>query len=206
MTAIRLSPSGPFITNDDGGAFDPGPGARLRLVELQRTVVASGGGSLGVPTSTPAVVNSSGFGGPEGADMILTLLAPKADLAYRAEIRLDLFNVSSSHNAVAILYLDTSVDAGATWTNRSKNAHVIQPQLGVGAEDNGQAREASLAMVYVAGDDLGIVTGTTNSIKLRARASLSTGALGDVTVSSVASDGEVSDLNGTVHMVLEECF
>jgi hypothetical protein len=201
MTAIRLSPSGPVISNAGGGPYDPGAGARLRMVELVSTM----SGNEAVPTTlAAAVICSDGF---EGDDpLVLTLANPKEGLQYRAELRLDLFNITTSHNAIVVLYLESSVDGGSTWTERAKNAHVVQPQLGVGSEDNGQGREASVAMVLDAGADLGVVDGTTSSIRVRALAKLTTGSQTDVSVSSLASTTGQANLNGTIHMQLEECF
>jgi hypothetical protein len=203
MTAIRLSPSGPVIANSTGGQFDPGHGARLRLDELQSTMSPTGGGSGAVPTSQ-SVIASDGFGG--AAPLSLSFASPKEGLKYRADLRLDLFNVSTSHNAVVVLFLETSIDGGSNWTTRSKSAHVIQPQLGVGAEDNGQARQASLSLELTPGSSLGVVDGTTTTIRFRPSAQLTTGSLGDVEVSSLTSDGSVSGLDGTIHMMIEECF
>lgn len=203
MTAIRLSPSGPIIGNTTDGKLEFGPGARLRLNEIESTVVAAGGGTLAVPTSQ-AVICSDGFSG--ASELGRSLVAPKAGLRYRADLRLDLFNITSSQNCVVCLFLETSVDEGVTWTTRAKNAHVLQPQLGVGAEDNGQARECSLTMVQALGSTLGVVDGTTTSIRFRAAAQLSTGSFGNVLASSDASDGTVTGLNGTVYLAAEECF
>ena len=188
---VRLSPSGPVL-------FETGIGARLRLAESQSTM----GGSLAVPTAQSAIC-TDGFGGAQ--PIVVSLANPKENLYYRADLRLDLFNVSSSHNCVVCLYLESSVDAGATWTTRSKNAHVIQPALGVGSEDNGQAREASLAVVMTLGESFGVVDGTTASIRFRASARLTTGTATDVEVSSLASASPETGLAGTIHLQLEEC-
>jgi hypothetical protein len=201
--AIRLSPSGPVISNSTGGEYKPGSGARLRLDELQSTMVASDAGTLDVPTSQ-SVFASGGFGGP--SPLSLSFATPKEGLKYRAQVRCDMVNVTTSHNAVVLLFLESSVDGGSNWTTRSKNAHVIQPQLGVSAEDDGQAREVSLALTLTPGTSLGVVDGTTTSIQFRASAMLAVGGSGDVAVSSLATVGESGALNGTIHFAAEECF
>lgn len=188
---VRLSPSGPVL-------FEIGSGARLRLTESESTM----GGTVNVPT-TQSQLCTDGFDG--SSPIVVSLATPKEANRYRADLRLDLFNVTSSHNAIVCLYLESSVDGGSTWTTRAKNAHVIQPSLGVGSEDNGAAREASLSFVMTMGESLGVIDGTTTSIRFRGSARLVTGALGDVTVSSLASATE-TNLNGTVYIALEECL
>lgn len=187
---IRLAPSGPVV-------FEMGSGARLRLVESETTM----GGTVAVPT-TASTICTDGFGGTSA--VIEQITAPKEKLKYRADLRLDLFNVSSSHNAIVCLFLQSSVD-GTTWVTRAKNAHILQPQLGVGTEDNGQAREASLSLVLTEGGSFGVVEGTTTALQFRAQARLVTGSLGDVEVSSLATATETG-LNGTIHLSLEECL
>jgi hypothetical protein len=186
---IRYSPSGTVIA-------DIGAGFRIRCVEELSTM----GGSSAIPTIASTIC-TDGFGGAD--PVLLELDNPKAANQYRAELRCDLFNTTSGTENVIALSIQTSVDEGDTWTTRVLNAHVVQPQLGVGTEDNGQAREASVTMVLVSGADLGIVDGTTEKLQVRAQArSQGSGTL----ISSSATVGVFEDTAGTIHLLLEECI
>jgi len=200
MTAIRLSPSGPVIGNTDGGPLSFGPGARLRLTEANSIM----GGSLALPT-VPDVISPDGFGDPDA--IVLTLTAPKAALKYRANLSLDILNNSTNGGGEAVLYLDVSIDGGATYTNVVRNSHLVKPGILGDASQQAFSRQCSVWMPQVTGEALGVVTDTTASIKLRARA---LAALGNpiLLVNSPAASGGivVSGLAGTIHMELEECF
>jgi hypothetical protein len=200
-TGIRLSPSGPVIANSDGGPLNAGPGMRLRLAEGQSTM----GGSLAVP-AVADVISAAGFGNPTAFS--LTLDSPKAGLRYRAKLSLDLINVTTSVEAEVVLYLDTSIDGGTVYTNRAKCCHVVSPGSTSHATPQG-ARSADVYIPMTLGSALGIDDSTPPaSIKLRARASMPLGVLGDVVVSSASASGgtSVTGLQGTIHMELEECF
>jgi hypothetical protein len=197
---IRLAPSGPPILNSAGGPLGFGPGARLRLTEACSVM----GGSQAIPT-VPDVIAPDGFGATDA--IVLTLDSPKEGLNYRANICLDVLNTSTNAEGEVVLYLDVSIDSGATYTNRAKNVHLIGPLEGSGA----QARSAQVWLPLITGAALGVVDATPPaSIKLRARAqAVAQGVPGSLLVSSLAtSDGgsPVSGLNGTIHMELEECF
>lgn len=200
MTAIRLSPSGPVIGNTDGGPLDFGPGARLRLTEANSIM----GGSLALPT-VPDVISPDGFGDVDA--IVLTLTAPKAELKYRANLTLDVFNNTTNGGGEAVLYLDVSLDGGATYTNVVRNSHVVRPGILGDASPQGSTRPVSVWLPQVTGEALGVVTDTTPSIKLRARAQASQGNPFLLASSPAVSGGiAVTGLAGTIHMELEETF
>ena len=190
---VRLSPSGPVI----GKGGSPGPGARLRLTEATSVM----GGSQAVPT-VPDTISPDGFGAP--TPLVVTLDAPKEALHYRANLALDVINSATSPGGEVVLYLDVSVDGGTSYTNRAKNAHVINAGLG-----NVEGRQMQVWLPLTLGSALGVSDASPPpSIKLRARANQVLGS-SDVGVRSLAtSDGgsPVSGLNGTIHLELEECL
>lgn len=195
-TPIRLSPSGPII-----GKTVSGPGARLRLTEATSVM----GGSQSIP-SVPDVIGPDGFGNSNA--LVLTLDAPKPTLHYRANLSLDVINTSTNEGGEVVLYLDVSLDGGTTFTNRAKNVHVID-SIDTDSDTHAEGRQMQVWLPLTLGSDLGIseTTPPTN-IKLRARANRVVGSSA-LLVSSVATSGgssPVSDLNGTIHMELEECL
>jgi hypothetical protein len=196
---VRYSPSGSPITNAGGAPLLFGPGARLRLTEAQSIM----GGSLAIP-AVADVISPDGFGDPDA--LVLTLSAPREQYQYRAKLSLDITNSSTNVGGEVVLYLDTSVDGGTTYTNRVKCVHLIDS---IGTADL-EARSADVYLPLILGTSLGVDdTAPTASIKLRARASMPVGSTGLVQVSSLAtSDGgtPVTGLNGTIHMELEECL
>jgi hypothetical protein len=190
---IRLSPSGPIIGK---GTF-PGPGARLRLTEAVSTM----GGSQSIPT-TPDVVSPDGFGNPTA--LVLTLDAPKEKLSYRANLSLDVINTSTNEGGEVVLYLDVSLDGGVNYTNRAKNVHVINSTV---TDIEGRPMDVWLPLTL--GSALGIADSSPPpSIKLRARAQLVAGNNATMVSSPGTSGGgsPVADLNGSIHMQLEECL
>jgi hypothetical protein len=199
MTAIRLSPSGPVIGNTGGAPLDFGPGARLRLTETNSVM----GGSQQIPTATPDTINGGGFGDP-GSAVVLTLSNPKQALEYRAKILLDVSNDSTNSVGEVILYLDTSIDGGVTYTPRVKNSHYV------GNDDAGDTfvRQVELCLPLILGTSLGVDDSVpTPTLKLRARA-MQTGDFETMNVVSLATSGTggITGLEGTIHMELEECF
>jgi len=194
---VRYSPSGAPITNGGGAILGFGPGARLRLTETQ-VVMA---GSQAVPAS-PDVISPDGFGDPDA--VVLSLSAPKEQLQYRAKLSLDVLNTSTNASAQVVLYLDTSVDDGVTYTNRAKSVHII------GADVVPQeARNIDVYLPLILGTSLGVDDSVpTSNIKIRARANAPVGTLAFVSslATSGGGGGAVANCNGTIHMELEECF
>ena len=189
---IRLSPSGPII----GKGATPGPGARIRLTEATSPM----GGSQAIP-STPDAIGPDGFGMPA---LVLTLDAPKPNLRSRANLALDVINTSTNEGGEVVLYLDVSIDGGTTFTNRAKNVHVINYTV-----TDVEARQMQVWFPLTLGSDLGISeTAPPANIKLRARANRAVGTSSLMVSSMATSDGDspVSDLNGSIHMELEECL
>jgi hypothetical protein len=190
MTAkLRLSPSGPVL-GEIGGGF------RLRMVDIQSPMA----GSLAIPTQS-AVACSDGFTGSE--PIILELLNPKPENKYRAEFRMDLVNNVTNSSDQVVIFIETSVDDGLSWTVRSKNGHLIN-SAGV-ASTLPMAREASLALPFILGSSLGVAADT-ESLKMRVSCQLSVGTAGDVLASVPATSGGVSSLNGTLYYELEEAL
>jgi hypothetical protein len=197
---VRYSPSGSPIANADGAVLLFGPGARLRLTETNALM----GGSLAVPAVADTIA-TGGFGSP-GTTIVMTLQNPKAKLQYRAKLRLDVQNTNSAAAAEVVLYLDASVDGGATYTNFSKVSHLLNNPNAAGGTAGSEPMEVSLPLIL--GSSLGVNDAVpTASLKLRARASLPVGT--GVLVNSPASSGggtPVTGLGGSIHMELEECF
>jgi len=190
---IRLSPSGPVI----GKATSPGLGARIRLTEATSPM----GSSQAIPT-VPDVISPDGFGA--ATPLVLTLDAPKEALHYRANLALDVINSATSPGGEVALYLDVSIDGGTTFTNRAKNAHIINSTT-----TEVEAREMQVWLPLTLGGALGISDATPPaSIKLRARANQVLGSSSLAVSSLGTSDGgsPVSGLNGTIHLELEECL
>jgi hypothetical protein len=171
-------------------------------------------GTLAVP-ECPAVISPNGFG--DSNAMTLTLDAPTANYRYRANLSLDIVSSATASGGVVVLYLDTSVDNGATFTNRAANSHQIN--TGIDSEHSGhpaEGRQVQIWMPLTPGSHLGVDNTTPPpSILVRSRAQLISGNAGEVEVFSnaeEAGDGhgdcseQVSGLNGTIHMELEECF
>jgi len=193
---VRYSPSGSPIANGGGAILNFGAGARLRLTEAQSVM----GGSQAVP-ATADVISPDGFGDPDA--LVLSLAAPKEQLQYRAKLSLDVLNESTNASAEVVLYLDTSVDGGTTYTNRAKCVHKI------GADVVPQeARNVDVYLPLILGVSLGVDDSTpTASLKLRARANAPVGTLAFVSSLPTSGGGSaVSGCNGTIHMELEECF
>lgn len=196
---VRYSPSGSVISNTNGGPYTPGSGARLRLVEANSTM----GGSLAVPVS-PTIISPAGF--LDTSAIVLTLDGPKAGLKYRANLSLDVQNPTTIVEAQVVLYLDTSIDGGSNWVNQVKSMHVV-----VGTSSVKSTRNCSVFLPLVLGSVLGVVDSPTptTSLKLRARAGMPLGTLGDLLVNAPASSSggaPVTGLAGTIHMELEEAF
>ncbi len=205
MTRIRLAPSGPEIANGDGGFFDPGPGARLRLSEA----ISPMGGSAAIPTEDEEtnIISALGFATPPNAPISVTLDNPSPGLRYRAKLTLDVANESTNILGRVVLYLDTSVDGGATWDEQAIGGHEI------GAAQTGSIAEPRQCEAWIPltlGSDLGVVTSPapSPSIMLRARALNHGGEGAPQLLVDALEDfpGGPSGLQGSIHLELEECF
>lgn len=189
---IRYSPSGKVIA-------EIGTGMQLRLEETNSTM----SGSLAVP-AVADVISSGGFG-VSGSAIVLTLANPKEDNLYRAELSLDVQNTATNVEGQVVLYLDTSVDGGTTWTNRAKTAHLIDAET-----SSGESRQMQINLCLISGESLGVDDSVpTANLKIRARASLAQGSAALVLVNSPASSGggsPVTNLDGTIHMEFTECL
>lgn len=188
--AIRLAPSGKPLSNANGGAFAPGSGSRIRLVEANSPMA----GTVAIPTDDTGIISPAGFG-VSGAAVVLTLGSPSSGLKYRATLALDVSNTSTNTEGSVELFIDASIDDGATFVNIYNNTHAIaavHPSLTGIAE----VRGAQLWAPLTSGQALNIVSGTTPSLKIRARVK----SLGGIT--AVSSTGGT----GTIHMELEECY
>ncbi len=190
---IRYSPSGAVIATLAAGA-------RLRLAELESPMA----GSAAVPTSK-SVICSDGFGG--AAPLICTLLLPKPNLKYRAELRLDVWNITTNVGGQVAIFIETSRDGVNFTSNRAQNAHIVQAQLGDSSEENGQARQLSLVMPLISGADLGVVDGDA-SLKVRFLAMTTIGGATTMQVNSpsAATGLDGVTLNGNIYGSLEECL
>lgn len=193
--AVRLSPSGPNLTNASGGAFNPGPGARLRLVEGSTTIAA---GTAGIIPTALAVV------GPvigSGAPLLLVLNAPSPSLKYRATVLCDVINPSTNVLGEVQLYLETSVD-NVTFTEFCSNTHIVNSSEVAPAVP--LSRQIRLDLQLVAGSVLGVTSATPN-LFVRAKVSATSGG-GIVLVSSLPTPGGDTKSVGTVLLQFEECF
>lgn len=189
---LRISPSGPFLTNSNGGIFEPGPGCRLRLVEAACTI---GGGSAAIPTAPTAIATTLG-----NTNFTVGLAEPDPQLNYRANVRCDVSSASTNIACQVELYLDTSVDAGATWTEACSNSHTVNPST-----VSGTSRQIELGMTLRVGSGLS-VTGApqTAGILVRARIGASSGGTTAI-IQSPTTPGDTRGV-GSVHLSLEECF
>ncbi len=199
MTDVRLAPSGPPILNTDGGPLAFGPGARLRLGEFGSVL---GDGSVPIPTlATETTLD--GF--TTGAPTRVSLLLPNAALKYRARVKTDVICVNTNTAADVQLFLDTSVDGGATWTNRQSSSHHVGSAADVG-DHSGEARQIELNMLSITGAALGVeADGSTPSLFLRVRMACPTNPEVELYSPATPAPGAANGV-GTFHVQLEETF
>ena len=160
--ALRLSPSGPVVTNAAGGSYLPVPGSSLRLVEGTTTV----GGSNVIPTAAnyaASVTLGLALGGPALTE---TLTGPQRGLNYRATVLCDVPNPSTNGAGEVQLYLETSVDGGVTWLEQASNTHLVEPSTA-----GGTARQIRLDMTLRQGAVCAVpaTPNASNSLQIRAR-------------------------------------
>jgi hypothetical protein len=104
---IRLSPSGPQITNLNGSVLSlTGPGLQLRLDEASTPI-----GTHSSISTTPVDIASNPASGPP---IIARLENPNAGYYYRGEVSVDIQNAASVTTRGEIA-MHVSYDEGATW-------------------------------------------------------------------------------------------
>lgn len=192
--AIRLSPSGPIISNPGGAPLTPSTGARLRLAEATTTV----GSANSVPTAANyAASQAIGVAIGSGPALTVSLTAPNVANNYRATALLDVTNPTTNALGTVQLYLETSFDGGATWSEQASNQHNI-----FGSTNGGQSRQIRVDLPLRTGASLGMAPGAP-SITIRAKIGATVGG-GLLTVPS----GDTGDAasKGTVLLQLEEMF
>lgn len=188
---LRISPSGPFLKNANGGDFEPGAGARLRLVEATSTI---GAGTAIIPTA-PTQLSST-----LGGTFNVAMANPDPLLNYRVHVQTDVGSASTNVPAAVELYIDYSVDGGATWAEAVSNTHTVNPST-----VSGTSRQVSLDMTLRAGSSLS-VTGAPQTAELRVRARIGASAGGGTAVvQGAATPGSTRGV-GTILLQLEECF
>jgi len=96
--------------------------------------------------------------GPRSSDA-----AAKEALQHRANLALDVVNSATSPGGEVVLYVDVSIDGGTSYTNRAKNAHLINSTT-IGVEH----RQVQVWLPLILGSALGISDATPPAnIKLR---------------------------------------
>jgi hypothetical protein len=183
--AVRLSPSGPVISNSGGGPLTPGAGAQLRLVEAQCTI----GGSLAVSTVPQVLGPTLG-----ATSFSVALASPNVALNYRVTALLDVLNSSTNVTASAELYIDTSTD-GNTWVEQASNTHLV---------GFSGARQIRCDLTLKSGATLGVVAGQASLI-VRARIGASAGNPNLLAESAITPGGDGKSV-GTVLLQLAELF
>jgi hypothetical protein len=189
--AVRLAPSGPIVTNPNGGTFTPGTGARLRLAEA--TCTSSAGNT--VPT-VPAVIAPALTSAAGAPIPVLPLPSPK--LNYRATLVCEVKNASTNATSQVELYLDVSAD-GVTYVNVASNTHEVLPQNSAAP---GQARLIRIDLPLSTGTAIGVVAGQPN-LFLRGRIGASVGGGANVSLTGAVVDAKTF---GTCDVILEELF
>lgn len=148
MTVIRLSPSGPDILNDDGGPFDPGDGAMLRLAEI----TTAGSQAL---TDTPVEINAT--------NLRVGVAGVNDDLRYRFECDVPLRN-NGSTDTEATLDLQVSYDGGTGWTTLKSGTYTIQANSQISARVINPNTRANLLPSYPATTPASLFTRVLGSI------------------------------------------
>lgn len=196
---IRVAPSGPPVENSAGGGLTFGDGARLRLGEFGSVL---GDGSVPVPTlATETTLD--GF--TTGAPTRVLLLLPSSKLKYRARVKTDVICTNTNTAAEVQLFLDTSVDAGVTWTNRQSSSHHVSAATDLSSDVSG-ARQIELNMLKIDGATLGVAAdGSTPSLTVRVRMACPTNPAVELYSPATPAPGAANGV-GTFHVQLEEVF
>jgi len=199
---IRISPSGPDVTNDAGGGFAPGSGARLRLAERTTEI----GTTTNIIDTTERVIGSQLLADPNPTQLVATLDSPDPNKQYAAYIRLDVFNTDTTTVINITLQLQVSVDGGTTWVDLQNNEHGVAPAVTGAASpdgehaDSGGFRQIEMRRPLVLGGVGFLVVPTTTSLKVRA--TVTADAAGAFADSRNVHPGNF----GSVLLQLEECL
>lgn len=195
--AIRLSPSGPNISNANGGELTPGTGMMLRLAEASTTLNGAGQ----IPTA-PTVLGTT-LGSSQGLGLALN--NPDPNLNYRASVLCEVANGSTNVPGEVQLFLETSVDGGTSWTEQVSNTHTVNStEVAPGVT---LARLIRLDMTQRLGSGLGVTAATkaSGSLQVRARIGATSGG-GVVSVVSAVTPGGDTQSVGTTYSSLSEHF
>lgn len=103
MSVLRLSPSGPPISNDSGGQADPGNGFQLRLDE------AAGSTTMAALTDVYQEIT-----GTAGALLRVRLQKPSPNKRYKFNFHCDVDQVTGAASTVQF-QVQASYDAEMTW-------------------------------------------------------------------------------------------
>lgn len=189
MTQIRLSPSGPFITNEGGGSFEPGDGMPMRL----RTAKSQQDGTYFMPSA----LEELGSGDGTVKDFRVELEGVRTGRKYSLNVKLLLNRLAAWVTADVSTVLEVSPDDGTTW-------HAIDTQGvnfgqnavgGVPATDSHSAWEHVMVPV-----DASAITGFVDNGKLIGRVSWQMGGgAASASCSIVSSPGPSSALSITEH-------
>lgn len=164
MSVIRLSPSGPAITNEEGGMAEPGPGFQLRLSE------AAGSTAMAALTTAYAAVTDI-----DGDPFEVELLSPTADHRYKANFHCDVDQITGAEVTVS-LRLIAAYD-GVTFDKvLAENTHTLPSNV---------ERTVAIDVPITLGGELGATTpapipAATPSIKIRAFAKTSVNATAQI--------------------------
>lgn len=132
MTRLRISPSGPFVENDEGGVADPGNGFQLRLDEA--------GGSTGMAALGTSFVDVTDLA---GNPFVVSLDLPDPNKRYKFNFHCEAANVGVADSDLELQLL-VSYD-GVNYVTLGDNERQVLV---------GQTTEASIDMPMVLGADI----------------------------------------------------
>lgn len=170
---IRLSPSGPPITNDEGGLAEPGPGLQLRLSETNCST-----GMAALTDAYQTVVDLAG----DPVEVSLDL--PDPNKRYKVNFHCDVDQVTGAESTVQ-LKLIAAYD-GSTFSHQlGENTHMVQSNV---------ERSVAIDVAMVLGSELGFpvlapLPAASPSIKVRVQAKA--GVTGTVQIPSGGSSGNI---------------
>lgn len=159
LGVLRLSPSGPPVTNAEGGDAIPGPGMQLRLAE-----------AAGSTTMAAFTASYQNIVDADGDPFEVELSAPVANLRYRFNFHCDVDEPTGNADAVQFRVV-ASYDDGATFTNVwAENSHALLANL---------ERHCAIDVPITLGSALGATTPTpipanTPNVKVRVQGKATT--------------------------------